>query len=300
LLAYKILEEQGIDVTAVFFKTYFFSQERAREVAKANNVKLRVEDISDEHLEIVKKPRFGFGKRRNPCIDCHMLMIKKAKEVMEAEGFDFIATGEVLGQRPMSQNITALRNIEKELGLEKKIVRPLSAKLLPITEAEEKGLIDREKLYGIRGRGRETQLDLVWKMGIKKYESPAGGCLLTDPAFSERLKDLAEHWPSYTSDDVVLVRNGRVFWQDDDLIIVGRDQDECERLRNIKKTNDIVIDLVDVPGPTTIIRGKDITKQSIDKAIELTIRYARKADDLKKVGVKTAQNGKEEIRQIVK
>ncbi|MBU0648733.1 tRNA 4-thiouridine(8) synthase ThiI [Patescibacteria group bacterium] len=298
LLSYKILQSQGVDVTAIFFKTYFFSQERAEEIAKANNMKLRVKDIGKDHLQIVKKPKFGFGKRRNPCIDCHMLMIKKAKQIMEKEKFDFIATGEVLGQRPMSQNDGALKKIEREVGLENKIVRPLSAKNLPLTEAEEKGLVDREKLYGVRGRGRGAQLVLVSKFGISKYQSPAGGCVLTDPAFSKRLADLAEYWPDYTNDDVAVLRTGRIFWHGKNMIVIGRDKEECEKLGSLALPTDFVVNLVDVPGPTTIIRGKEVNEETIDYAISLTIKYAHKAEALPVVKVKIKWPEGEAVREI--
>jgi len=300
LLSYKILELQSVDVTAIFFKTYFFSQERAEEIAKANNMKLRVEDISKDHSQIVKKPKFGFGKRRNPCVDCHMLMVKKAKEIMEKEKFDFIATGEVLGQRPMSQNVGALKKIEQELGLENKIVRPLSAKNLPPTEAEEQGSVSREKLYGIRGRGRGAQLELLKEFCIRNYQSPAGGCVLTDPAFSRRLVDLAERWPDYTGEDITLLRVGRIFWRDKNMVVIGRDQEECEKLHSLALLTDYVVDLLEVPGPTTIIRGKEVNEEALDYAIKLTIKYAHKAEGRNAVKVKIKGPEGERVREIKK
>lgn len=300
LLAYKTLEAQGIEVVPIFFKTYFFSQEKAEEIAQANDIKLRVEDISEDHLKIVKKPKFGYGRRRNPCVDCHLLMIKKAKQIMEREGFDFVATGDVLGQRPMSQNAAALERIEKEAGLEGKILRPLSAKLLPKTEVEEKGMIDREKMLDIRGRGRERQLDLVWKLGITKYQSPAGGCLLTDPAFSDRLSGLVERWPDYNQDDVALLRTGRIFWHGKNLIVVARNKDECEKITQMAKSGDYLIDFVIVPGPTALVRGRAVDDETIAEAIELLIKYAHKTEGMASIKMRVRGPGGEEMREISK
>lgn len=298
LLAYKILEKQGVDVTAVFFETHFFSRDKAEEIAKVNDVNFRVESVGDEHLKIVKEPRFGRGKNMNPCIDCHLFMIKKAGEIMKKEGFDFIATGEVLGQRPMSQNIDALNKIAKEAGLEGKILRPLSAKLLPKTEPEEKGLVEREELMSISGRGRHNQLELVEKYNIKKFQTPSGGCRLTDPGYGKRLKELSEHWPGYRGEDAILICHGRVFWQDNALIVVGRNKDENEKLQESAEPGDHIIDLIDIPGPTALVRGPHVGDEVIEKAIKLIIKYSRKADAMEEIGVRVCHLEKEEIRKI--
>lgn len=300
MLAYKILEAQGVDVTAVFFETHFFKRTKAEDIAKANNLKFRVETVGDEHLEVVKDPKFGRGKQMNPCIDCHLFMIKKAKEIMEQEGFDFIASGEVMGQRPMSQNSDALRKVEKEAGVQGKLLRPLSAKLLDPTEAEEKGLVDREKLFAIQGRGRKAQLSLVKEFGITKFQSPAGGCVLTEKEFSKSLADLSDHWPDYNGNDIALLLCGRIFWEEDILIIVCRNSDECKKLNDISLPTDILIDLVDVPGPTTLVRIKEFEDGAIERAINLTIQYAGKAEYLKTVKVRIRRNGEEEVREIIK
>jgi len=298
LLAVKILEAQGVEVTALFFETHFFDRKRAQDIAAANNLNLRVEEVGDEHLEVVKTPKHGRGKHMNPCIDCHIFMIKKAREIMETEGYDFIATGEVLGQRPMSQNPDALKKIEREAGLEKKLLRPLSAKLLPVTEAEEKGLVDREKLFEIQGRGRSAQLGLAKEFGIEQFQTPAGGCLLTEEEFSKRLQDLSERWPAYTGSDIALIKSGRIFWEGENIVVIGRDKNECQNLVGISQPEDRLVDLVDIPGPTTLVRGGDITESVIDRAIALTIKYAHKADKKTVVKVRILKNGNEEIREI--
>jgi tRNA-specific 2-thiouridylase len=299
LLSYKILERQGAEVLALFFRTHFFTETKAREIAEANNLKLRVEDVGDEHLGIVKAPRFGRGKRMNPCIDCHLFMIKKAKEIMEREGFDFVATGEVLGQRPMSQNLGALMKIEKEAGLAGKIVRPLSAKLLPETEAEARGVIVREKLGAISGRSREGQLALVKELGIKKFESPAGGCLLTDPAYSARLAELAGNWPDYTGDDVALLRCGRIYWHENKMMVVARDQEECATLEKFARAEDLLVSLADIPGPMCLARGEGIDEATIERAMELTTKHAPKARGEKILKVRLKLGKEEKIRGIM-
>lgn len=298
MLACKILEAQGIEVTPLFFETHFFDRKRAQDIAAANNLNLRVEEVGDEHLEIVKAPEHGRGKYMNPCIDCHIFMLKKAREIMESEGYDFIATGEVLGQRPMSQNPDALMKIEREAGLEGRLLRPLSAQLLPVSEVEEKGSVDRKKLYAIQGRGRSAQLELAKKFGIEQFQTPAGGCLLTEAEFAKRLQELSERWPAYTGSDIALIKSGRIFWEGENMIVVARDKEECRNLEAISQPEDILIDFVETPGPTTLVRGSDITDPLIDRAISLTIKYAHKADEKPTVKVRLLRNGNEEFREI--
>ncbi|MDP2736973.1 MAG: 7-cyano-7-deazaguanine synthase, partial [bacterium] len=183
MLAARVLLDQGVEVTGLSFKSNFFGTIKAKKAAEQLGVELIEIDFSDEHLEMVKNPTHGYGKNMNPCIDCHALMLKRAKEIMVRDGFDFVATGEVLGQRPMSQHRDALDIVEKVSGLEGKLVRPLSAKLLNESEAEKQGKLIRNRLLDISGRSRQRQLELVKKYGIKEYASPGGGCLLTDPEF---------------------------------------------------------------------------------------------------------------------
>jgi len=211
-LAAKIVKEEKIEPIGVFFKSYFFDpsdivQKQAEELA----IPLKVVDISQEQLALVLSPRYGFGKGLNPCRDCHALMLKKAKGIMEKEGAFFLVTGEVLGQRPFSQSLAALRLIEKEARVDGLVLRPLSAKLLPPTWAEEKGFVLREKLYSIKGKQRKKQLALSKKWGLKNYQTPAGGCLLTDLNFSRRLKSLLAVNSQPTASDLALLKLGRHF-----------------------------------------------------------------------------------------
>lgn len=255
LLAAKILERQGINVVALTFESYFFTAEQAKKSARANGLRLQVENFPEKHLKIVKIPRFGRGAGMNPCIDCHLLMLREAKKMATREKFDIIATGEVLGQRPMSQNLGALRLIEREAGLVGKILRPLSACVLPATEYEESGIVDRERLVGISGRGRKEQIELAKKYGIRYYPTPAGGCILTDKEFSKKLSDLLERVKKTKPGDFALLRIGRHFWVDKAKIILGRNHEENLKLKKMAESGDILIEPKELPGPTALIRG---------------------------------------------
>ena len=251
MLAVKLLQEQGVEVTGLSFISCFFGAGKAEVAVKQLGIKLKKVDFKIEHLKMTKNPKYGYGKNANPCIDCHSLMLRYAGEL---EGYDFIATGEVLGQRPMSQNKNALTTVAKYSGLNDKLLRPLSAKLLPETEIEKKGLVDRNKLLDISGRSRTRQTELATKYNLK-YPSPAGGCLLTDPNFSERLLEMFKRWPDCKSEDIELLKYGRIFWANKTLIVVGRDKEDNEALEKLAKKGDATMELVDVNGPLTLIRN---------------------------------------------
>jgi len=289
ILAIKILQEQGIEVTGLCFVSYFFNSAAAEKAAKKLKIKLKIIDFSEEHLEVVKKPRHGHGKAINPCIDCHLLMIKKAGEIMKKEKFDFVATGEVLGERPMSQNKQALELIERESGLKGYLLRPLSAKLFKPTILEEKGLIKREQLLDISGRSRKRQMALAEEYGIRDYPTPAGGCLLTDLQFGDRLKEMLSHWPKAKGSDVKLLRFGRHFWIEENLIVVGRNKGDNNRIKELAQKGDVLIEPKEFPGPTILIRGKParhasqgeagrekILEKSLIQAKDLMIKYSPK------------------------
>jgi len=279
ILAVKILMEQGIEVIPVFFKSYFFGPEIAQKSAKENGLKLKVIDFSKEQLKIVKKPKFGWGSAMNPCLDCHILMFKKAKELMKKLKADFVTTGEVLGERPMSQNKEALELVEKESSLSGYLLRPLSAKLLKETIPEKKKLIKREELLAIEGRSRKKQLELAEKFKIKEYPTPAGGCLLTDPEFGKRLKELLKNYPKFNDNDVELLKLGRHFWEGKVKIIVGRNHQENLKIKKLAQKKDVLIEMENYPGPTTLIRsyGGKISKEILEKAKKLTQSYSKKS-----------------------
>lgn len=227
----------------------------AAHAAKNLNLKLFSINVSDEYLEIVKRPKHGYGSNMNPCIDCRILLFKKAKEIMQKEGASFVITGEVLGQRPMSQKLNTLRLIEKEAGLEGLILRPLSAKILEPTIPEKRGWIAREKLLAIVGRGRREQIALADQFGINDYPCPSGGCLLTDPEFSRRLKDLMKH-DTFNLDNVQLLKVGRHFrLSNTSKLVVGRNEKENERILNLALENDYLFIPQEIAGPTALGRG---------------------------------------------
>lgn len=271
MLSAKILKEAGIEVTPLCFKSYFFGCGNAEKAAKQVGIKLRVIDFSKEHLKMLKNPKYGRGSAINPCIDCHLLMIKTAGKIMKKEKYDFVATGEVLGQRPMSQNAQSLSLIEKQSGLKGLIVRPLSVKVLPATIPEEKGMIDRNDFYGISGRGRHEQIALAKKFGIKDYPSPAGGCILTDKNYSLNLKKLFEVKPKADGNDCQILRQGRVFFNEKMIIVVARDEKECAELSKLRKKGDVVLEPHNFAGPTVLVRK--YKKSSQNEMIDCGIGY---------------------------
>ena len=255
ILSALVLREQGIDVHWVSFETPFFSADKARKASEATGVPLSVRAITPVYMEMMRSPAVKFGKNMNPCMDCHALMFRLAGEMMDAQGFDFLFSGEVLGQRPMSQNRTSLRYVEKHSGHDGYILRPLSAKNLPETIVEKEGLVDRQRLLDISGRSRKVQLELARKYGIIDFPAPAGGCLLTDKIFSRRLRDLFDHQESIPEKDLELLKFGRHMRLDDDTkIVVGRTRQDNEAIgRCIDPQTDTVLKVADFPGPLVVI-----------------------------------------------
>jgi tRNA U34 2-thiouridine synthase MnmA/TrmU len=244
----------------------------ANSVAKDLGLELISINVSEEFLEIVKKPKHGYGSNMNPCIDCRILLFKKAKAVMQEEGASFVITGEVLGQRPMSQKLNTMRLIEKEAGLEGLVLRPLSAKVLDLSVPEKEGWIRRDKLLAISGRGRREQMDLAKEFGINDYPCPSGGCLLTDPEFSKRLKELIKH-NEFNLENIQLLKIGRHFRVSADAkLVVGRDEKENEQLANLAKENDYLFVPVEVPGATALGRGI-FSEALVNLACSITSRY---------------------------
>lgn len=280
ILAAEILKRQGVEVLGVAFESYFFSVSKAEESAERINLPLKKVDVSKEHLKIVKSPRYGRGSEMNPCIDCHLLMLKKAKEILEKEGFDFIVTGEVLGERPMSQHKEALKLLSQKSGLKGLLVRPLSAKLLEETIPEKKGWIKRENLFGISGRSRKEQIELAKKFGIKNYPAPSGGCPLCQKEYARKLRWLLEVEPEPTGNDILLLKAGRHFEEGKNKIVVGRNHEDNMKIKRLAREGDVLVELEKIPGPTTLVRFyEEKNKQVIRKAEELTVKYANKAEE---------------------
>jgi tRNA U34 2-thiouridine synthase MnmA/TrmU len=247
-------------------------------------IPLKVLNVSEEYLGVVKDPKHGYGRNMNPCIDCRIFMLKKAKAHMEDSGAAFIVTGEVLGQRPMSQRKDVMRLIEKEAGLEGFILRPLSAKVLPATVPEREGWVDREKLLKIQGRSRKAQMGLAENYGIHDYPCPAGGCLLTDPGFAKRMKDLMVHDPDFSLNDVHLLKMGRHFrFSPGAKLVVGRQEEENQKIQTFAQREDILLRVPSFPGPLSLLRGK-LDDKDIEKAAAITAHYS-KAKDLRNIEV---------------
>ncbi|MGQ9687632.1 MAG: tRNA 4-thiouridine(8) synthase ThiI [Desulfobaccales bacterium] len=268
MLAAAVLREQGIEVTGVVFVTPFFGAERARESAAHLHLPLLEQDITEAYYPLLTNPPHGFGSRHNPCIDCHILMLHQAGALMEAWGFDFLFTGEVLGQRPMSQQRGALTLIARQSGYEELIVRPLSAKLLPPTRPELLGWVDRDRLLDLRGRGRKRQMELAARLGIDRYPAPAGGCLLTDPGYAARLKELLSrnHHPSRR--DLELLKWGRHFrLPGGGKAVVGRTQVENEALSRLLAPGDLVVRVQGVPGPLVLVPHDTAAEAAQDAAL---------------------------------
>jgi tRNA-uridine 2-sulfurtransferase len=278
ILSTKILEEQGIDMTALTFVSYFFDAEQAKKSAQENDIKLVIRDIFIPHLAVVRNPLFGRGAGMNPCLDCHLLMLKEAKKLACETKFDFMATGEVLGQRPMSQNLRALELIEKKAGLAGKILRPLSAKIMPETEVEKSGLVARDRLFGISGRSRKAQMKLAKKYGIDNFPSPAGGCILTDKEFSKKLNELLDKVKRPKKSDIELLRLGRHFWIGRTRIVIGRNHEENLQLKKLAEKGDTLIEPRDIPGPTAFVRGRG-TCEVLDFVKNILLKYTKKSDD---------------------
>ncbi|MFH1612488.1 MAG: tRNA 4-thiouridine(8) synthase ThiI [bacterium] len=241
----------------------------------------------------------------NPCIDCHLLMVKKAGEYMEKIGADFIVTGEVLGERPKSQNAFGLMTVEKESGYKGKLLRPLSAKLLEKTIVENKELVDREKLLAISGRKRSLQIQLAQEFGIKDYPTPAGGCKLTEPQFSLRLKELFANEKKFTINNINLLKIGRHFRTKDGIkIIVGRNEKENNQLLDCLEKNNVFLQAKDYKGPITILQKETI--ESIKIAAELTAWYSDAIKDGSIITICIGQENKEikvypmELKEIEK
>lgn len=302
ILATRLVLDQGIEVEAINFLTLFCTcthkgcQHAATQAAQTLKIPLKVLNITEEYLDVIKNPKHGYGSNMNPCIDCRIFTFTKAKEYMKERGASFIVTGEVLGERPMSQRRDALLLIEKESGLKGLILRPLSAKLFEPTIPEVEGIVDRQKLLDIRGRSRKPQIALAKEFGINDYPCPAGGCLLTDPGFAKRMKDLIAH-DALNMPDVRLLKFGRHFRLGDKTkLIIGRDDTENETLETLLMAEDVCFRLKDHEGPLAILRGphdEDIVKLSA----AMTAHHTKHRDE-ESLNVLSWRHGSDDIRTL--
>ena len=301
MVAVRTIQNAGVKVEAITFKSPFFNSKNAEKSAKQLGIKLKVVHLGNDYLKMIKKPCHGHGKNLNPCIDCKIFMLKKAKQHAKKIRADFIFTGEVLGQRPMSQNLQALNMIEKNSGLKGKLLRPLSAKLLPETVYEKKGVVDRNNLLSIQGRERKEQMALAEKFRIKEYPSPAGGCLLTEGDFCRKLSDYFRHNKKISMKDIEMLKTGRHFRFKKTKIVTGRNKEENEKLLKLKSRGDILMQALDVKGPVTIVK-KPYSRASIEKAAMITARYSDSKDETARIkyGKKTVEAAKAKDEEIEK
>ncbi len=280
LLAMKLILEQGVEVIGLYFDTGFGGRGEEEKkaylerVAKNIGAKLEIVDIKEQFIqEILFNPVYGYGKNFNPCIDCHANMFRVALALLPKFKAKFVISGEVVGQRPMSQRFDALKKVEGLAKGEGLILRPLSAKLLPPTIPEIKGWVDREKLLDIKGRGRERQLKLAKKFGIEEFESPAGGCLLTDEFFSKKIREHLKY-DSFSLEDVEVLKWGRHFrLKDGAKLVVSRNKEENERLKNLNLKKYTLFTLP-LPGPVSLI-SKNASKEDRLLGAKIALTYSK-------------------------
>jgi len=296
-LATMALMRQGIEVAGIAFVTPFFSAEKAKAAAKIIGHPLIVENISDVHLQMVKTPKYGYGRNMNPCIDCHALMFQLAGERMVKDGFDFLFSGEVLGQRPMSQNANALKSVANLSGFSDNIIRPLSAKLLPVTAMETAGLVEREQLLDFQGRSRKPQQALAKEWELHDYPASGGGCLLTEEGFSNQLSDLFNHDPAATVADVELLKVGRQFRLSATAkLILGRHRADNEALQQQIKPEQVKLRCQNFSGPLGLFCGNG-EHEELDTAAAIVASYGKGKDETE-VDVLCIAGGNEFVQRV--
>ncbi len=298
ILAARVVAAQGVRVIAIKFVSPFFDYpvlsdpDKYREkIKELYDLEVVVEDVSEEYVRLLRQPAHGFGKNFNPCIDCKIFMFDRARQMMKETGASFLISGEVLGQRPMSQRRDTLNVIERDSGSRDILLRPLSAKLLRPTEAEKQRLVDRDRLLDFSGRGRSRQLALAEEFGITEFPAPAGGCRLADPILSKRIArvyagDFVIAPENIDSSDILCLMTGRQFllpgggW-----LVLGRNEKDNRLLERLKKDDDILICMREHPGPTALLRRCGLLYDSAGKlaadkelALGLVVRYAKKVN----------------------
>jgi tRNA U34 2-thiouridine synthase MnmA/TrmU len=280
-LSAKLMLDQGIDIYAINFTSPFCTctpksagcPAVVTAVRELGGISLKRVALRDEYLELVRNPKHGYGRGMNPCIDCRILKIKKAGEYMRKIGASFLFTGEVLGQRPMSQHRRAIELIDRESGFGDHLLRPLSAAHFEPTVPEQEGWVDRSRLLGISGRSRKTQISLAAEKGIRDYPCPAGGCLLTDREFAERMRDYLRFADNPSIRDIPLLKVGRHFrLENGDKIIVARNRHEGKMLKRLYRERDHLLLPMDFSGPAVILQG-----DSLDAAVEKMLDYTKRS-----------------------
>ena len=278
-LAMKLIIDQGIEVIAVNINTGFGSTkdrlEHMQSMCDQVGAELKIIDIQSEFLQdVLFDPKHGYGKNFNPCIDCHAKMFAVAKSIMEAEGASFLISGEVMGQRPMSQNKDSLQTVLNESNCDGILLRPMSAKMLKPTIAEENGWVNRDRLEGITGRSRDRQLEMVKEIGLENFESPGGGCLLTDENFGKKMFDFIK-FDKFEVKDIPVMKFGRHFrLKDGAKLVIGRDKDENQHLQGIENDKYYHIKTVGLPGPHSLL-SKNASDADKDTATRAILTYCK-------------------------
>jgi len=281
-VATKLIIEQGIEVIGLHFSSIFASKRdrqrghMALRTARELGVEIITKNKGDDYIEIIKNPRYGYGKNMNPCIDCRIYMLRLTKELLSELDASFVVTGEVLGQRPMSQRRNTIELIEKRSELTGLIVRPLSARLFPPTVPEEEGIIDRERLLDVSGRSRQVQYQLVETYGLSAFDLPGGGCLLTDPIFSKKLRDLMATDRAYTTKDIELLTVGRHFRLSPSAkFVVARNERENEHLAAIVERPYIAVVPIDFKGPRGVLKAEGPSEEILLASARILARYGK-------------------------
>ena len=271
-LSVVLMLRQNVRVTALTMMTHFGCDLSDRSscssnpypVAKQYGFDVKLVHLADRFVKIVQNPKYGYGKNMNPCVDCRILMLGEAKDYMEMVGADAVITGEVIGQRPFSQMRPRLDLTEREAGLKGRLLRPLSAKLLEPTIPELEGKIDRDRLESISGRARHRQFALAKEFGLEDFPTPASGCLLTDPEYSRKLRDLLNHTPHVNFNDLNLLQAGRHFRLSSvTKAIVGRDENDNAKVEAYVEANDWIGEVLGTGSPVTMVRGVPTTISNV-------------------------------------
>lgn len=305
-LAVKVMLEQGIDVEALNFTSPFCTctgknsgcKSEAVRVAEELQIPIKVMNKGVEYLEIVRKPKHGYGSGMNPCVDCRIFLLRKAKEYMAESGADFIITGEVLGQRPMSQRRDSMRLIERESGLEGLLLRPLSAKHFAPTIPEQEGWVDREKLLGISGRSRKEQMQLAEELDVTNYPCPAGGCLLTEPSFVSKIRDVFDHTDQLDPRDFRLLKIGRHFRVGPRTkVIIGRNEADNLALEGAAQSGEVLVRWADGSSPMGVVSGK-LEPELLETAAKILLRYT-KAQPGDRCSIKVVQTEEKSLMMVI-
>ncbi len=306
ILACRLIMAQGIKVRAVRFVTPFFGDELLRcedeyrqGVADKYGIDVQLRDVSDKYLEMLRQPAHGYGKNFNPCVDCKILIASESRVMLAEEGASFLISGEVIGQRPMSQRRDTLRIIEKDSGCDEILLRPLCALNLAETLPEKEGWVDRQRLLAFKGRTRQPQMALAASFGIEDYPSPAGGCILTDPNKAGRVRRFYEEHDEVVTADIRLLMVGRQFvLPGDGWLVVGRNEEENNSILALQQTGDVLLSMTDDwPGPSAILRHSGGVKD-IEAAVGLIKRFSRKGVGRKNASVQWWKAGEEKVKEL--